>query len=151
MTEDLTPAIALDTATSLRAAADRRPFPAWFPPTVGVGYAASLSLMGTGYLLHGTASRAVGLTGAALVVLTFTTMLAVVAGWRRSGVVPKFEACAVDPATRRRQLRTAGLFGALMAAAMVAVVIAQWGWLEIAVGLLLGAATWRRLADQAAR
>lgn len=38
-----------------------------------------------------------------------------------------------------------------MAAAMVAVVIAQWGWLEIAVGLLLGAATWRRLAGQAAR
>lgn len=151
MTEDLTPDIAFDTATALRAAADRKPFPAWFPPTIGIGYAVSLSLMGVGYLLHGTAARVMGLTGAALVVLTFATMLPVVVGWRRSGVVPNLGACAFDPARRRQQLRTALFAAAGAAVAMAAVVIARWGWIEIVLGLGLGMQTWRRLARQAAR
>jgi hypothetical protein len=151
MTDDLSPGIAFDTATALRAAADRRPFPAWFPPAIGIGYAASLSLMGVGYLMHGTASRVFGLTGAALVLVTFATMLPVVAAWRRAGVVPKFEACDADPAWRRQRLRAAGLAAVAAAVLMAAVVVARWGWIEIAFGLVLGAATWRRLARQAAR
>ncbi|WP_194893513.1 hypothetical protein [Catenulispora pinisilvae] len=151
MTEDLSPSLALDTATALRAAADQRPYPAWFPPAMGIGYAASLSLMGISYLMHGAASRVFGLTGAALVVLTFATMLPVVLGWRRAGVVPKFDDCDVDPARRRQQLWSAGLAAAGAAAAMVLVVVAQWGWIEIAFGLVIGVQTWRRLARRAVR
>lgn len=151
MTDELTPAAAFDTATALRAAAERPAFPAWFPPTIGIGYAASLSLMGVSFLLHGGIARVCGLTGAALVVLTFATMLPVVAGWRRSGVVPKFDNCVDDPARRRQRLRTFGIAAAGTAAAMVLVVAAHWGWIEIAAGLVLGATTWRRLARQAAR
>lgn len=152
MTEDLTPAIAFDTATALRTAADRRPpFPAWFPPAIGIGYATSLSLMGVGYLLHGSAARVTGLIGAALVVVTFATMLPVVVGWRRAGVIPKFDNCVVDPTRPGRQLRTAALVAVGTAIAMVAVVAAHWGWIEIAAGLVLGEETWRRLARRAAR
>lgn len=151
MTDDLSPSLAFDTAIVLRAAADRRPFPAWFPPAVGIGYAASLSLMGFGYQLHGSASRAVGLAGAALVVLTFATTLPVIAGWRRAGVVPKFEGCETDPARRRQRVGMFVLAAVLMAAAMVLVVAARWGWIEIVAGLVLGAQTWRRLARRAAR
>jgi hypothetical protein len=150
-TDDLSPAAALNTATVLRAAAERPAFPAWFPPTVGLGYAVSLSLMGLSFLLHGGVARVCGLTGAAMVLLTFATMLLVVAGWRRSGVVPKFDDCADDPARRRQRLRTLVIAAAGTAAAMVLVVAAHWGWLEIVAGLVLGAATWRRLARQAAR
>lgn len=151
MTDDLSPSLALDTATALRAAADRRPFPAWFPPAVGIGYAASLSLMGVGYQLHGSASRVVGLTGAALVVLTFATTLPVVAGWRRAGVVPKFEACEAGPAWRRKRVVMFVLTAVVTAAGMTLVVAARWGWIEIVAGLVLGAQTWRRLARRAVR
>jgi hypothetical protein len=151
MSDDLSPSLAFDTATALRAAADRRPFPAWFPPAVGIGYAASLSLMGVGYLLHGSAARVIGLTGAALVLLTFGTMLPVVAGWWRSGVVPKLDACDTDAARTRRRVWSFALAAVGAAVAMVLVVAARWGWIEIAAGLVLGALTWRRLARQGAR
>jgi len=147
MIEDLTPDVALDTATALRSAASRRPFPVWFPPTVGIGYVVSLSLIGSGDLIHGTAARAVGLTGAALVVVTFAMTLPLLAGWRRAGVVPKFDACDMSPARRRQRV----LSFVLAAVAAAALVLARWGWVEIAVGVVLGASLWRRLARQAAR
>lgn len=148
MTDGLNPSLALDTATALRAAARRQPFPAWFPPAVGIGYAASLSTMGIGYLLHGSAARIVSLTGAALVLLTFATTLPVIASWRRSGVVPKFDACGADPAWQRKRVWFFALAAIGAAIAMVLVVVGYWGWIEIAAGLVLGAFTWRRLARQ---
>lgn len=151
MNQELNPALAFDTATTLRAAAGRRLFPAWFPPAVGIGYAISLPLMGVSLLMRGGGARVLGLTGAALVVLTFGTMLPVVVGWRRDGVVPKFEGCEVEPDQRRRQLWTAALSAVGGAAAMVAVVLAQWGWIEIVLGPVIGALTWRRLARRGAR
>jgi hypothetical protein len=66
-------------------------------------------------------------------------------------VVPKFEGCDLSPAVMRQRLRSAGLGAAATGALMVVAVVARWGWIEIAFGVVLGAMTWRRLARQAAR
>lgn len=148
MTSDLTPHAALEAAAIARDAAERHPrTPAWYPAVSGITYAAALSLIGAGWLMHGGAARAVSFTGAGVVVVFLALMTSVVGSWRRAGVVPRCAEPRIALSRRWSSVWTAVLSVALGTAAWVAT--GQVGWGTIVMGVLLGAETWYRLAAKA--
>ncbi|RJO70002.1 hypothetical protein D5S18_29500 [Nocardia panacis] len=131
---------AIRIATDAQRAAARNRAPKWYPPLVGVLWAAGAVVCGASALVNVSPASHVVLLAVGLVAWVAMAVVIVVMT-RRGGVLRR-------PAARSNRERWADSAPSLAAAAITLVVglTAGAGWMLVSMGLTLGLTEWFRLA-----
>jgi hypothetical protein len=148
--EEITPQAALAAAASARSAASARVVPGWFPSASASAFAAGLTLLGASILTSGSIRWALGLAGAVALAGFAALWAALAAWWQRHGVVPAAPRLDRRLSSRQRHSALAAEAAAIALSLATLAITGRAGWAAIAMGWLLGAASWYRLRLRAA-